>query len=179
MKLRIGVIALVLVLCLAFAGFAQVKKSDTIPWLVAFNAPGSTNVSVSGGYTYYGFGAEGTLNLTLGQFDLGPIPLTWGATVLAEAGFTSGFGLGAGAFFTVDWGFDFSDLLKFELRFGLGPGVALGFSGTPGFGIGIGQYASWTWWFSKSLGVTIQDVYAYTFMGPNLYAYTLGVEFKL
>jgi hypothetical protein len=181
MKRRVFAVAVVLILCVTVGTFAAEKKSSAIPWLVSFNSPGTTDLSVGVGYTEFGYGVQGALNLTFGQFDIGPFPLSWGATAVAEFGFTYDMGLGAGVFLTLDWGFDFGSIWKFEFNVGVGPGITLALSGywSVPFGVGIGQYASWTWWFSNNLGLTVQDVYAYTFMGPDLYAYTLGVQLKL
>jgi hypothetical protein len=139
------------------------------------------DIAIAGGGSFFGFGAQADLNLTFGQFDLGPIPLSWGGTVAAEAGFGSDIGLGAGAFFTFDTGFDFGSILKFEWRLGIGLGVAFDLGGyyTSPFGIGIAQYFSWTWWFSNNFGLTAQELAGSTFFGPGLYAYGVGIELKL
>ena len=183
MKRRVLAIAIVLILCATVGTFAAEKKSATIPWWVSYDSPGTTNLAAGVGYTEFGFGVQADLNLTFGQFDIGPIPLSWGATVAADLGFSYGLGIGAGAFITLETGFDFGSIWKFEWRLGIGPGVAFGFSGyySDPFGFGIGEYSSWTWWFSNNLGLTLQDVSAYTFdfYGPSLYAYTLGIELKL
>jgi hypothetical protein len=183
MNRRVLAIAVVLILCVTLGTFAAEKKSSTIPWLVAFNSAGTTDVAVGVGYSYYGFSAQADLNLTFGQFDIGPIPLSWGAAVAAGLGFGFDLGFGAGAFVTLDTGFDFGGGLKFEWRLGIGPAVSFDIGGyyyslVP-FGLGIGQYFSWTWWFSNNFGLTAQELYGSSFFGPSFYAYTLGVELKL
>ncbi len=174
MKRRVLAIAIVLILCVTVGSFAAEKKSSTIPWWVTY---GGTDVAVGVGYTQDLFGASAALNLTFGQFDIGPIPLSWGGTVGGEFGFGYGLGLGVGAFVTLETGWDFGSIWKFEWRVGIGPAIALDLGG--GFGIGFGQYASWTWWFTDAFGLTAQDMWSYTFGTADMSAYTIGVELKL
>ncbi len=185
MKRRVFAVVIVLILCVTVGAFAAEKKSSTIPWLASFNSPGTTDVAVGVGYSYYGFGAQADLNLTFGQFDLGPIPLSWGATAGAGVGFGFGLGIGAGAFVTLDTGFDFGNSLKFEWRIGLGPTASFDLGGyysylySSSFGIGLGEYAAWTWWFSGNFGLTAQEMWSSSFFGPGFDLYSIGVELKL
>ncbi|MGA2976030.1 MAG: hypothetical protein ABSF77_12035 [Spirochaetia bacterium] len=182
MKRRVLVVAVALLLCVAMGAFAAEKKSSSIPWLVNYNAPGQSAIDLTAGWTEFGLGVEGAYNLTMGQFDIGPIPLSWGITGAADVGFTYDLGLGAGGFATLNWGLDFGGIWRFDFRVGLGLGIGFDFApswyGSP-FGLGIGDYFSSTWLFAEKMGLTLQEIYVYSFFGPGFYAYTLGVEFKL
>ena len=184
MTKRILTVALVLLLCVTAGAFAKELKSSQIPWLVSYNSAGQSEVSVGAGWTEFGLGASATWGTTFGQFSLGPIPLSWGLNVVANAGFTFDVGIAAGAFIGIEWGFDFGQSAKFEFQVGIGPGLAFDvvpywYSYWGAFGAGIGEYSSGTWWFSNNMGLTLQDVWVSTFLGPSLYNYTLGLEWKL
>ena len=168
MKRRVLAIAVVMILCVTVGSFAAENKSSTIPWWGSY---GGTDLGVGVGYAENGFGASATFDLTFGQFDIGPIPFSWGGTLGAEAGFGLGVGFGVGAFVTLETGWDFGGIWRFEWRAGIGPAAAidLGVYYSAGFGIGLGQYVSSTWWFTNNFGLTVQEMYAYTFFGPNLY----------
>jgi hypothetical protein len=172
------ILVVVLLVAVTLGAFAAEKKSSEVPWLVSFNSPGTTGLALGVGYTQGGLGVAGTLGLTFGQFALGPIPLSWGVNVLADLGIGYYLSLGAGAFFSLELGMDFGGAAKFDWQLGIGPAITFDFTGYYPFGFGIGQYGSVTWWFSDKMGLTLQDAYAYTFVGPNLYFYGIGVAFK-
>ncbi|HEY9595929.1 MAG TPA: hypothetical protein VHE79_15725 [Spirochaetia bacterium] len=180
MKRRILAIVLVLVLCAAGA-FAE-KKSSQIPWWVTHTNPGHMDFTVGAGWTDFGFGVDAGVIYTIGDFDLGPIPLSWGITGLADIGFSWGMGIGAGAFVHLETGWDFGGIWKFDWQAGIGPAIGVGLVpgwSSSGFGFGIGSYESSAWRFSKNMALIGQYAYMWSFFGPGMYAYTLGVEFKL
>jgi hypothetical protein len=173
-------ILVALLLCVSVVGAFAEKKSDSLPWLVNYNSAGQFDAAVSVGWTEFGFGAAASGYMTFGEFDLGPIPLSWGVAVEANFGFGWGMGLGVGAFACIDGGVDWGNIWKFEYQVGVGPGFTLGLTNYYGdtVGFGLAQYFAGTWWFSEKMGLTVEEIYAYMW-GPDLYAYTFGVEFKL
>jgi hypothetical protein len=178
MKRRLFVVV-ALLLCIASVGVFAEQKSSAVPWWVSFGEPGKIDATVGVGWTEYGFGVDAGANFTFGEFALGPFPLSWGATALATFGFTSGMGIGAGAFIDLETGLDFGDIWKFDWRGGIGPAIGLGIGAyQSGFGLGIGSYSDFTWLFSDNMGVIAQYAYMWSFFGPGMYAYTLGVQFK-
>jgi len=186
MQKRLVALVVVLLVFASLGAFAAEKKSADIPWLVSYNSPGTTDLMVTAGWVDLGVGAQAALSLTFGDFNIGPVPLSWGVTVVGNVGVLADLEIGAGAFVSLDWGVDFGASSRFEGQIGIGPGIALSLGGysfwTSPFGIGIGEYNSWTWWFSNNFGLNFQDVWVNTFAGlysPNLYGYTLGVDLKL
>jgi hypothetical protein len=183
MKKRIVVgIVLVLMLCVTFGAFAAEKKSSQIPWIVSYNKAGNLDLSITGGYSWYGFGANVAAEFFLGQFDLGPIPLSWGIAAQGSLGFGvfSGVGIGAAALPTLNFGVDFGSIWKFEWAVGLGLGVTFDtWGGTAPFGIGIAQTARWFWWFSNNLALTVDEGYINAFGWGSWYFYGLGITLKL
>jgi hypothetical protein len=184
MNRKITTILIVLLLCVTVGAFAAEKKSSSLPWLVNYNPAGSSTFDIVGGWTTFGLGAGAAYNLTLGQFDIGPLPLAWGLTAAADVGFTSGMGIGAGAYGTLNWGFDWGSIWKFDFRVGLGVGVGFGFSGSwysAPLGLGISQFLDWTWMFSDKMGLVFQEVWSNSFLGlytPQFSNYALGVQFR-
>jgi hypothetical protein len=182
MNRRLVGILVSLLLCLSVVGAFAAQKSDSIPWWISMNTPGQMNVAVGGGYTYYGFGVDASAIFTFGEFAIGPIPFSWGVTALADVGFTYGMGIGAGAFAALETSWDFGSIWKFTWQAGIGPAIGFGISGyyasDAGFGIGLGSYESSAWWFSDNMALVGQYAYMWSFFGPGMYAYTLGVEFK-
>jgi hypothetical protein len=180
MNRRLVGILVALLLCVSVVGTFAAQKSDSIPWWISIYNPGQMTAAVGVGYTDFGFGADVSAIFTFGEFAIGPIPLSWGVTALADVGFTYGLGIGAGAFFALETSWDFGGIWKFTWQVGLGPAIGLGF--TPGyydgFGIGIGNYDSTAWWFSDNIALIGQYATMWSFFGPGMYAYTLGVEFK-
>jgi hypothetical protein len=179
MQKKLVALVVVLLVCSTLGAFAGEKKSAQIPWLASLNSPGTTDITLTGGWVQGGIGAAASFGLTFGQFDLGPFPLSWGMTAVADAGFGYGVSMGAGAFVTLEMAADFGGMAKFEGLVGIGPGVTFNIGGYSfPFGFGIGEYNSWTWWFSSNMGLNFTDVFVYTWE-QDLYANTIGIDFKL
>jgi hypothetical protein len=179
MKRRI-IVGLVIALMLV-STFGAFAASNPLPWIVSYNKAGQLDLTLTGGYSWYGFGANVGAELFLGQFDIAGIPLSWGITAKGSAGFGGyGIGISAGALATLNIGFDFGSIWKFESFVGIGLGVLLDTWGSSSpFGIGLAQNFGWTWWFSKNIGLTAEQGYIDAFLWGSWYYYGLGVTFKL
>jgi len=179
MKRKILTSVMVLLLCASVGLFAAQKKSSSVPWLASFNGPGTIDLTVTGGYTWWGLGLNAGLEFTVGQFELGPVPLSWGITAQGSAGFGVGLGIAAAGLATLNLGFDFGKDLRFEAFLGLGPGAVIETWGGAGFGLGIAQYGGWTWWFSNNLGLTVEEGYVSAFNWGYWYFAGIGVTLKI
>jgi len=181
MKRKVVVSIVVLLLCVSVAGaFAAEKKSSEVPWLASLNGPGTVNVTATVGYTWWGLGLNLGAEFTLAQFALGSVPLDFGITAQGSAGFdVDGIGIAAAGLATLNIGFDFGHNLVFELFLGLGPGILTETWAGGGFGVGIAEYSGATWWFSRSIGFTVEDGYVNAFNLYGWYFGGIGVTFKL
>jgi opacity protein-like surface antigen len=179
-RVVVGIVLLALVLS-SVSAFAAEKKSKDIPWLASFNSAGNLDLSITGGYSWYGLGVNAGAEFFLGQFDIGPIPLSWGVAVQGSAGFdVLGIGIGAAALPTLNLGFDFGGIWKFEESVGLGLGITYNsWGGSVPFGIGIAQTSRSIWWFSNNLGLTFDEGYINAFLWGSWYFYGVGVTLKL
>jgi hypothetical protein len=180
MKRKVLMSVFVLLLCASVGLFAAEKKSSSVNWLVSFDGPGTVDLTVTGGYTWWGLGLNAGLEFTVGQFELGPVPLSWGITAQGSTGFNAaGIGIAAAGLATLNLGFDFGKNLRFEAFLGLGPGAVIETWGGAGFGLGIAQYGGWTWWFSNSIGLTIEEGYVSAFSWGYWYFAGIGVTLKI
>ena len=181
MKRKILASVVVLLLCISVAGaFAAEKKSSEVPWLASLNGPGTINLSVTGGYTWWGgLGANAGAEFTLSQFSLGPVPLDFGITAEGSFGLDPfGIGIAVSGLATLNIAFDFGKSLVFEAFVGIGPGIITETWSGGGFGFGIAQYGGWTWWFSRSIGLTVEEGYVNAFNLYGWYFAGIGVTFK-
>jgi len=181
MKRKIVVGMVVLLLCVSVAGaFAGEKKSSSVPWLASLNGPGTIDLTVTGGYSWFGLGLNAGAEFTITQFALGPIPLDFGITAQGSLGFDPfGLGIAAAGLATLNIGFDFGNSLVFEAFLGLGPGLVLESWAGGGMGIGIAQYGGWAWWFSRNIGLTGEEGYVSAFGWGYWYFAGIGVTLKL
>jgi hypothetical protein len=171
---------IVLLLCASVGAFAAEKKSSSIPWLVSYDSSGTIDLTVTGGFTWWGLGLNAGIEYTLGQFDLGALPLSWGITAQGSTGFNSaGIGVAASALATVNIGLDFGRNLKFEGFVGLGPGLVVETWGGAGSGFGIAEYSGWTWWFSGNVGLTAEEGYVSAFGWGYWYFFGIGVTLRI
>ena len=170
----------VLFLFIAIGAFAEEKKSSSVPWLVSFNSPGTIDLTVTGGFTWWGLGLNAGVEFTLGQFDLGNVPLSWGITAQGSGGFDpAGVGVAVSGLATLNIGLDFGRALRFEGFIGLGPGALIETGGGAGSGFGIAEYGGWTWWFSGNLGLTLEEGYLTAFNWGYWYFFGVGVTLKI
>ena len=124
MRRRCVAAVAVLFLFIGAAVFAADRKSSSVPWLVSFNSPGTIDLTVTGGFTWWGLGLNAGVEFTLGQFDLGTVPLSWGITAQGSGGFgPAGVGVAVSGLATLNIGFEFGRGLRFEGFIGLGPGA--------------------------------------------------------
>jgi hypothetical protein len=180
MKRKLIASLIVLFLAVSMGAFAAEKHSSTVPWLASWNSPGTLDLTVTGGFTWWGLGANAGIEYTVGQFDLGGIPLSWGITAQGSAGFNvAGIGVAAGGLATLNIGLDFGKNLRFEGWVGLGPGFVIETWGGAGSGFGIAEYSGWTWWFSNTLGLTLEDGYVSAFGWGYWYFAGIGVTLKI
>ncbi len=167
MKRRVIVgVVVVLLLCTAAGAFAA---GNTLPWATSFNKPGQFNVYGSVGFYPFGIDVNAGPEVIFGQFDIGPIPLEWGAMVRGLVGFSSFFGYAS----WIDWAVAPALTLHFGANFG-GPwqfdwyvGLGLGISGTTGtyytysgVGFGFATFDGLAWQFSKNFALVVE--YGYT-----------------
>jgi hypothetical protein len=180
MRRKLAAAITVLFLGASIGSFAEEKKSSTVPWLVSYNSPGTIDLTVTGGFTWWGLGLNAGLEYTISRFDLGTAPLSWGITAQGSGGFNAaGIGVAVDALATLNIGFDFGGSLKFEGFIGLGLGGLIETWGGAGSGFGIAQSAGWTWWFSNKLGLTVQEGYI-TALGWGYWYYLgLGATLKI
>ncbi|MGA2641427.1 MAG: hypothetical protein ABSG21_11075 [Spirochaetia bacterium] len=172
--------AIVLLLCASIGLCAAEKKSSSIPWLVSYNSPGTIDLTVAGGYTWWGLGLNAGIEYAVGQFDLGAAPLSWGIAAQGSAGFgAAGVGVAAAALATLNIGFDFGRNLKFEGFVGLGPGFVVETWGGAGSGVGVAEYSGWTWWFSNNIGLTGEEGYVSAFGWGYWYFFGVGVTLRI
>ncbi|HET6450395.1 MAG TPA: hypothetical protein VFI08_03750 [Spirochaetia bacterium] len=175
----IGCAAVVLILA-SVGAFAAEKRSSSVPYLVSSNGPGALDLTVTGGWGWWGWGVNAGAEYTVSQFELGPVPLSWGVTAQGSLGFDSaGIGIAAAGLATLNLGFDFGKNLRFEGFFGLGPGLVLEAWSGGGSGLGIAQLAGATWWFSNSIGLTGEEGYVDAFGWGGWWFAGLGVTLKL
>jgi hypothetical protein len=180
LKRKLVTSIIVLLLCAGVGLFAAEKKSSTIPWVVSYNSPGTIDLTATVGYTWWGLGLNAGAEYTVGQFELGTIPLSWGITAQGSAGFgLSGVGVAVAGLATLNVGFDFGSNLKFEGFIGIGPGFLLETWGGAGNGFGIAQYAGWTWWFSNNIGLTGEEGYVNAFGWGYWYFAGIGVTLRI
>jgi hypothetical protein len=180
MKRKLVGSVIVLLICASIGVFAAEKRSSSAPYLVSYNGPGTVDLTVTGGYTWFGWGLNAGAEFTISQFELGPVPLSWGITAQGSLGFNpAGLGIAAGGLATLNLGFDFGKNLKFEAFLGLGPGFVLESWGGGGSGFGIAQYAGWTWWFSNTIGLTGEEGYVSAFGWGYWWFAGIGVTLKI
>jgi hypothetical protein len=172
--------AAVLLLCVSVGVFAA-EKSSSAPGLVSYNSPGTIDLSITGGETWWGLGLNAGLEFTLGRFHLGSVPLSWGITADGSAGFgTGGTGIALAGLPTLNMGFDFGHDLRFEIFFGLGLGFVLETWSGGGSGLGLAEYGGVTWWFANNIGLTLNDGYVYSpGWGNSWYFFGIGVTLKV
>jgi hypothetical protein len=182
MAKKIIAVAVVLLFCATLGAFAYEKKSKDIPVLATFNQPGHLSLTVTGGYSYYSLGLAASVGaeLNLGEFDLGPLPLSWGIVARGILGFgVFGVDLGAAGLAQFQGGFDFGPSLKFQYYAGIGVGIAMGF-GYGTFGLGIAQTVGFEWLFSDTFGIAFDNVDIYSFFfGCSEYFAGVGIVLKL
>ena len=123
MKRKLVTSAIVLLLCASVGVFAA-EKSSSAPGLVSYNSPGTIDLSITGGKTWWGLGLNAGLEFTLGRFHLGSVPLSWGITADGSVGFDSaGTGIALAGLPTLNIGFDFGHDLRqifpFDVRRGI------------------------------------------------------------
>ena len=170
----------VLLLVASIGLFAAEKKSSTVPWLVSFNPPGTIDLTVTGGFTWWGLGLNAGIEYTMGQFDLGTVPLSWGITAQGSGGFNAaGIGVAISGLATLNIGFDFGSGLRFEGLIGLGPGGLIETWGGAGSGFGLALYTGETWWFSNNLGLSAEQGYLTAFGWGYWYFLGIGVTLKI
>ncbi|MGA2379424.1 MAG: hypothetical protein ABSG85_08965 [Spirochaetia bacterium] len=181
MRRKLVTAVIVLLLGTSVGLFAAEKNSSTVPWLVSFDSPGTIDLTITGGYTWWGLGLNAGVEFTIGQFNLGAVPLSWGITAQGSAGFdAAGTGIELAGLPTLNVGFDFGKNLKFEAFLGLGLGFVLETWGGGGSGIGIAEYGGATWWFFNDIGLTLEDGYVYSpGWGNSWYFFGIGVTLKI
>jgi hypothetical protein len=153
-------VVLVVLLAVGTGAFAQ----DVF---ASYNAPGDINVYASLGWYWYpevSVAAE----WVIGEFALGPVPFDWGVAVRGGFNFGSGwFGYSAAALATLHTG-----LAVFPLEFYASIGAAF-YGPTAGFPVSFATYGGATWWFSKNIGLLVENGYL------GWYYWGVGLEFKL
>jgi hypothetical protein len=180
MKRKLIASVTVVLLFAAVGLFAAEKRSSSTPYLVSYNGKGAIDLTVTGGWGWWGWGLNAGAEYTLSQFDLGPVPFSWGITAQGSLGFdTAGIGIAAGGLATLNLGLDFGKNLKFEGLFGLGPGLVLESWSGGGSGFGIAQELAWTWWFSNTIGLTGEEGYVSAFGWGGWWFAGLGVTLRI
>ena len=151
----------VLVLIVVAAGaFAQ-------DWAASYNEPGDINVYASVGW-YVWPEVSVAAEYIIGEFELGPVPFDWGVAV------RGGFDIGTGWF-----GYAVGALATLHLGLGVAPiefyaSLGAAFWGpTAGIPISFASYGGFTWWFSKNMGLLLENGYL------GWYFWGVGLEFKL
>jgi hypothetical protein len=175
------VMSVVVLLVAASVGlFAAEKRSSTVPWLASFNSPGTIDLAVTGGFTWWGLGLNAGVEYTIGQFDLGAAPLSWGITAEGSGAFNvSGIGVAFAALATLNIGLDFGNSLKFEGFIGLGPGGLIETWGGAGSGFGLAEYGGWTWWLLNNVGLTAEEGYVTAFGWGYWYFLGIGLRVRI
>lgn len=133
----------------------------------SFNAPGDINLYASVGYYWYpevSVAAE----YVIGEFALGPLPFDWGVAVRGGINiWGGGIGYAVAALATLHTG-----LAVFPLEFYASIGAAF-YGPTVAFPVSFASYGGATWWFSKNVGLLLENGYL------GWYYWGVGVEFKL
>lgn len=180
MNRRLVIAVAVLLVAASVGVFAAEKRSKDSPYLVSYNGPGTIDFTITGGWTWFGLGANAGAEFTVGQFDLGPVPLSWGIAVDGSLGLDpAGLGIAVSGLPTLNIGFDFGKNLRFEGFLGLGVGFVLESWGGGGSGLGISEYGGWTWWFANSIGLTVEQGYVSAFGWGYWYYAGIGVTLKI
>jgi hypothetical protein len=133
----------------------------------SFNEPGDINLYASVGF-YWNLEASVAAEYVIGEFALGPLPFDWGVAV--RGGFDIGagyFGYAAAALATLHTG-----LAVFPVEFYASIGAAF-YGPTVAFPVSFATYGGATWWFSKNVGLLVENGYL------GWYFWGVGVEFKL
>jgi hypothetical protein len=178
MKKKLAASTMLLLVAASVGLFAAEKRSSTAPWLASFDSPGTIDLMVTGGFTWWGPGLNAGVEYTVGEFDLGSVPLSWGISAEGSGAFNkSGIGVAFAGLATLNMGFDFGNGLKFEGFIGLGPGGLIETWGGAGSGFGLAEYGGWTWWFLSNLGLTVEEGYVTAFGWG--YWYFLGAGFTV
>jgi hypothetical protein len=156
---------------------AKKAESSTVPWAASYYKAGQLDAYAGVGYGYLGIGGSVDAEYIIGAFNVGGVPLQYGARVNAWVGFDS-YGL--------EWCVDPQATLHLGTKFG---GFKLDWYIAIGASIGSNPYYSYWYdradlgfWFSESDGVTwfFSDKAALTI--DYTYAYvsreSIGVTFK-
>ncbi len=133
----------------------------------SYNKPGDLNVYASVGW-YVFPEVSVAAEYVIGEFALGPVPFDWGVAVRGGMDFWSGgIDYAIGALATLHTG-----LVAFPLEFYASIGAA--FHGpTAAFPVAFATYGGVTWWFSKNLGLVLENGYL------GWYFWGVGVELKI
>ncbi len=181
MKRKI-LVATVLALLIGSAVGAFAATPAPFPWLASYNKPGQLNLYASAGFYGYGVDVNAGPEIILGQFDIGGIPLEWGAMVRGLVGFSSLLGYAnwidwaVAPVATLHWGVNFGGPWKFDWYVGLGLGIS-GSTGTyygSSIGFGFATFDGGSWQFSKNIALIVE--YGYT---QYMSAGGIGVKFSL
>ena len=180
MKRRLFLVSAILLVVASVGVFAAERRSKEVSYLASFNGPGTIDLTVTGGFSWFGLGLNAGAEFTVGQFDVGPVPLSWGITAQGSVGLDpAGIGLAVSGLPTLNIGFDFGKNLRFEGFLGLGVGFVLESWAGGGSGLGISEYAGWTWWFANSFGLTIEEGSVSAFGWGYWYFAGIGVTLKI
>jgi hypothetical protein len=183
---KIGVVAVVLMLCMTMGAFAAETKSSQFPWMASYDQPGNFNLYASVGFYGYGIDVNVGPEIIIGKFDIAGIPLSWGVTVRGLVGFASFLGYaswidwGVAPMATLHWGVDLGSIWKFDWYIGLGVGVSgstgsyYSYLNSSGIGIGFASSDGVVWHFSNNFGLVVD--YAYT---GYVSAAGVGIQMKL
>jgi len=170
MKKRVAILVLAIALLAGFAYGEGFSKNGMML------APGNSAFNAGVGYGY-GWGSIGGINITagyemiFGKFDLGAIPLSFGAAARLGIGISSPLLVSAGAFGTLHfcWGaldLPSSFLNNLETYLGIGLGMSI----VPAFTLGFNTIGGLNYFISDSMAVNFEG---------GMYSSTVGVLLKL
>ena len=188
MKRIAAIVMLVLVVSTASV-FAKETKSADIPWMASFDHGGDLNLYAAAGLSYWGLNVSGGPEFMISQFDVGPVPLSFGIMVrglVAFPVFLTGYDWmewGVAPMASLHWAVDFGAPWKFDFYATLGLGI-YGFTGTYssyfsswGYGavnFGFASFQGVAWHFSDNFALILDSGYV-----GWTYSYGLGIKVKL
>ena len=178
-------VLLVLAVALLAAGLASAagaKSSGDLSWMTSYNEPGQINVYASAALDPFGVDGSVAGEYIVGKFNIGEVPLEWGAEARANLAFDSFLGYanwmdwGVAPMATLHWGVDFGKPWKFDFYVGAGVGV-YGTTGDyydNGIHVGFASYNGVSWQFSDKIALLSEGGYI-GYSG----VWGLGAKFKL
>jgi hypothetical protein len=133
----------------------------------SYNKPGNINVYASVGW-YFWPEVSVAAEYVAGEFKIGTVPLDWGVAVRGGMDFWSGgVDYAVGALATLHLGLAVAPI---EFYASLG---ACFYGPTSYFPVTVASYGGVTWWFSKKIGLVLENGYL------GWYFWGAGLELKL